>query len=98
MLVSNRAANRLPASMRQALQPSDRIADRRYWSLSSHRVSSGEEASGPGWEAAPLPFQLATYSATIESIRRQMKEAFGVGDMIVSETSQFPFTVAVDPS
>jgi hypothetical protein len=53
------------------------------------------------WSKEPVPFQLATYSETMEQIQRRLANAFGVGRMIISETSPLPlgpapkaFTVA----
>jgi len=96
MLVSNKAASRLPAEMRHKLRLSDSISDRRYWRISDRAELSGSSDPGADWDATPLPFQLATYSKTIASIRAQLKGAFDIGEMLVSENSPFPFSFAVE--
>jgi hypothetical protein len=89
MLVSRKAASRLRLRARQQSQP---LGDHLCVLQDGDDIQAVQRAGD--WSKEPLPFQLVTYSSTMQQIRARLADAFGPGRTIFSEVSPLPFSLA----
>lgn len=91
MLVSDAAASRLNRHVREIGATSMTIADRKYWALQEPNDSEG--ASRPdAWHGAPLSFQMGAYGAVMARMAERLEQSFGPCRILISESSQLPFS------
>lgn len=88
MLVSEKAMKRLRPDMGARVGASSIHAGKKYVEILD---LSSTPASAMNWSESALPFQLATYSASMEEISRRIAVVFGAPRLILSESSPLPF-------
>lgn len=91
MLVSDGAASRLNRQVREMAATSTTIGDKKFWVVPDS--SDGDVAARPGpWHGAPLPFQIGTYGPVMARIAERLERSFGPCRVLISESSQLPFS------
>lgn len=93
MLVSDSAAARLNPRMRDRATASIALSDKKFRVVAEPGQSGSESARlREGWHNAALSYQIGTYGPTMARMREQLEQAFGPCRIIVSESSQLPFS------
>lgn len=91
MHVSDGALPRLRPELRaRAAAIPKPVGNSKFWMISQ----SGGTPDPTAWTEMSLPLQLALYPSMMEHIQERLKEGFGIGRFVISETSPLPFHAA----
>jgi hypothetical protein len=95
MLVSDGAKTRVKPEIRSGLKTTTSIADRKFWFVPANKGAGENCTAQPEWHSAPLAFQIATYAEAMGHIRQRIDATFGPSRILLSESSQLPFTTEI---
>lgn len=87
MLLSDKALTRLLPEERATAEPCGEVEGRAFWELAPPPPEDVESE----WTNPSLSLQLALYPRVMRTIRNKLKESFGSGRVLVSESSPLPF-------
>jgi hypothetical protein len=89
MLVSDAVASQLKADVRARAGASTTISDKKFWVVPASTDSADRSDT---WHGARLPFQIGTYGPVMARIADRLEQSFGPCRILISETSQLPFS------
>jgi len=95
MFVSEKASRRLRPEFKSRLGAASNFFGRKFLKIANYDSSpTSEDAALSPRRAASPAFELATYRASMDTIRHRMTESFGPLKIVISETSPLPFSLA----
>jgi hypothetical protein len=93
MMVSGEASRRLRPGFRGKLKRGPRIRGRKYEIVVSDAFAPPIRLRADGQQGPSAAYELAGYPAVLGAIEQRMKDAFGRCEIIVSDSSNLPFSI-----